>query len=212
MSGKKQSTSTSTRVIDRITDRGPGWIFTPADFADLGTSQAVRLALMNAERSGAIRRLARGLYEMPRKHTKLGKLAPSVDAVAMALQSRDASRLQPTGAYAANLLGLSEQVPARIIFFTDGRPRTVTVGNQQIVLLRRSTRTMATAGRTSGLVISALDYLGKENVDSGIINQLRAKLSPEDRRKLLADARYAPAWIGDILRSLANEVASPDNG
>jgi Family of unknown function (DUF6088) len=206
MPGKKQPNSTSTKVMNRIADHGPGWIFTPAEFADLGTSQAVRLALMKAEKEGTIRRLARGLYDIPRKHPKLGTLAPSPEAIVKALQSRDASRLQPTGAYAANLLGLSEQVPAKIVFFTDGRPRTVQVGKQQIVLKRRSSRAMATAGRTSGLIIHALDYLGKDKVDDVIINQLRAKLSEDDRRKLLDDVRYAPAWIGDILRGLARSL------
>lgn len=195
-----------TKVHSRINDHGPGWIFTPSDFADLGTSQAVRLALMNAEKKGMIRRLARGLYDVPKTHPSLGTLAPSPDAVAGALQSRDGIRLQQTGAYAANLLGLSEQVPAKIIYYTDGSPRTVQVGRQQIILKRRSSRAMATAGRTSGLIIHALDYLGKDRVDEKVIDHLRGKLSHTDRRKLLDDVRYAPAWIGDILRSLAEEA------
>ena len=193
------------KVLARVRDRGPGWVFTPSDFADLGTSQAIRLALMNAEREGLIRRLARGLYDVPREHPELGTLSPSPDAIAKALQSRDGFRLQPTGAYAANLLGLSDQVPAKIVFFTDGRSRTVQVGKQQIVLKRRSARAMATAGKLSGLIIHALDHLGKNQVDEALINRLRAKLTQEDRAELLEDVRYAPAWIGDTMRALATE-------
>jgi hypothetical protein len=210
MAGTKQETSTDTLVLDRIDQRGPGWVFTPADFADLGTSQAVRHALMRGARAGRIRHLARGLYDLPRQHPKLGLLSPSPDAVAKALQSRDASRLQPTGAYAANLLGLSEQVPARIIFHTDGRARTVQIGKQQIVLRKRSSRAMAAAGRPSGLVIAALENLGREAIDEGVIAQLRRTLKPDTLRALAADARYAPAWIAEILRQLSvvEEVAS----
>ncbi len=203
MPGIKQETSTDTLVLDRIDQHGPGWVFTPADFADLGTSQAVRHALTRNARTGKIRHLARGLYDLPRRHPKLGLLSPSPDAVAKALQSRDASRLQPTGAYAANLLGLSEQVPAKIIFYTDGRPRTVQIGKQQIVLKRRSGRMMATAGRPSGLVIAALEDLGREAVDEDVLAQLRRTMKTDALRSLAADARYAPAWIADILRKLS---------
>jgi hypothetical protein len=62
---------------------------------------------------------------------------------------------------------------------------------------------MATAGRVSGLVIQALRYLGKEHVDSRMIDTLARRLSPNDRAQLMKDIRYAPAWIGDIFRHLA---------
>ena len=203
MPGIKQDNSTDSLVLDRIQNHGSGWVFTPADFADLGSSQAVRLALMRHERKATIRRLTRGLYDVPRRHRKLGPLAPSPDAVAKALQSRDASKLQPTGAYAANLLGLSDHVPAKIIFYTDGRPRTVQIGKQQIILKRRSSRAMATAGRTSGLVIQALEFIGRDAIDGEVLSQLRRRLRSEDREALASDARYAPEWIAKILRAIA---------
>lgn len=212
MAGTKQDTSADTLVMRRIREHGPGWVFTPADFADLGTSQAVRHALTRGVRKGTIRRLARGLYDLPRRHPKLGVLSPSPEAVASALQSRDASRLQPTGAYAANLLGLSEQVPAKIVFYTDGRPRTVRVGRQEIVLRRRSSRLMATAGRTGGLVIAALADIGREGINGEVLAQLRRTIKSEELRSLAADARYAPDWIADILRELSATAEADHHG
>ncbi|MDX1970927.1 MAG: DUF6088 family protein [Candidatus Sumerlaeia bacterium] len=203
MAGVKQLTSTDSLLIDRITQHGPGWVFTPADFADLGTSQAVRHALVRNAQKGMIRQLHRGLYEFPRQHPKLGILSPSPEAVAKAIQSRDATRLQPSGAYAANLLGISEQVPAKIVFYTDGQSRMIQVGNQQIVLKRRSSRMMATAGRPSGLVISALEELGSDNVNEEVLSQIRRSLDKDALRSLAADARYAPAWIADCMRKLS---------
>jgi hypothetical protein len=166
---------------------------------------------MNAERNGLIRRLARGLYDVPRQHPELGTLSPSPDAIATALQSRDAIRLQPTGAYAANLLGLSDHVPAKIVFFTDGRSRTMQVGNQHIVLKRRSARAMATAGKLSGLIIHALDFLGNNLVDDVVVDRLREKLTQEERAGLLADVRYAPAWIGNVMRTLATDASESNH-
>ena len=105
--------------------------------------------------------------------------------------------------YAANLLGLSEQVPAKIVLLTDGASRTIKVGNQEIILKRTTPKNMATAGRTSGLVIQALRYLGKDHVNDALVDKLARQLGPDEYRKLIKDIRYSPAWIGEIFRRLA---------
>jgi hypothetical protein len=145
------------------------------------------------------------LYLYPETHPKLGVLSPTPDQIAQALAGKDELRIQPSGAYAANLLGLSEQVPARAVFLTDGTNRKITVGKQEIILKRTTPKNMATAGRTSGLVIQALRYLGRRHMDDTVIATLARRLSPDDRRQLIKDIRYAPAWIGVIFRRLAKE-------
>jgi len=132
----------------------------------------------------------------------LGVLAPSVDAIAEALKGREGIRLQPTGAYAANMLGLSTQVPMKVMFLTDGPARTVKVGNQEIVLKQTSPRNMATAGRISGLVIQALRHLGREHVDDTILDKLAHRLDQVAVDQLKADIRFAPGWIADLIRTL----------
>ncbi len=196
---------TEKSILSRVYGHKRGWTFTPAHFLDLGSYQAVALALKVLCDKGKIRRLARGLYDYPRQHPKLGDLAPTPEQVARALADRDGSRIQPSGAYAANLLGLSEQVPAKVVFLTDATDRRVTIGRQEIVLKRTTPKNMATAGRTSGLVIQALRHLGKDHVDDAVIDKLARRLSPDDRRQLIKDIRYAPAWIGAIFRRLAQE-------
>ncbi len=150
-----------------------------------------------------IRWLARGLYLYPKTHPKLGVLSPTPDQIAQALAGKDDLRIQPSGAYAANLLGLSEQVPAKVVFLTDGMNRKIKVGNQEIILKRTTPKNMVTAGQTSGLVIQSLRYLGKDHVDEEVIGTLAERLGPDDRRQLIKDIRHAPAWIGVIFRRLA---------
>jgi hypothetical protein len=113
--------------------------------------------------------------------------------------------LQPTGAYAANLLGLSEQVPIKIAYLTDGTPRTLRVGNRQIVLRHTTPRRMATAGKISGLVINALRWLGRDHVTSNLVSPLKRRLDDGAKRQLLADARYAPAWVAQWMRWIAED-------
>ena len=107
------------KIINRIHGHGRGWCFTPKHFLDLGSPEAIRISLHRLEKKGIIRRIARGLYDFPRKHPSIGVLSPNPQKIAAAISIRDSSRLQSSGAYAANRLGLSEQVPAKIVFLTD---------------------------------------------------------------------------------------------
>ena len=195
--------SIENKVISRIYGRKRGWVFAPNDFLDLGSRPLIDKALSTLTQKGTIRRLARGLYDYPRLHPKLGTLPPFPEKVAIAITAKDKSRFQPSGAYAANLLGLTEQVPARVIFLTDGTNRTVTIGKTKITFKRTTPKNMVTAGRVTGLVIQALRHLGAAHIDQKTVDHLRRKLSASDKTHLLKDIRYAPAWIGSILRQIA---------
>ena len=180
-------------------------MFTPTQFSDLGRRDAIDKTLSRLAQRGTIRRLARGVYDYPKSHLLLGTLTPSAEAVAKALAGRDRTRLQPTGAYAANLLGLSEQVPAKVVFLTDGPTRTVQIGPTAIQLRRTTPRNMATAGRLSGLLIQALRHLGQKHVTADRIAHLKRTLTIKERQALAKDLKLAPAWIQPILRQLAEE-------
>ena len=198
------------KVVSRIYGKGRGWVFTPNHFLDLGSRSAVGNALSQLTTAGTIRRLAFGLYDYPQKHPKLGLLSPNPDTIARAISEKDDSRLQPSGAYAVNLLGLSQQVPAKIVYLTDGAEKNVAVGNQRIQLRRTTPKNMATAGRSSGLVIQAFRYLGKDSVTTDHIATLKRTLPDTDRDRLWKDRVHAPAWMHPHFEHLMPlEVALP---
>jgi hypothetical protein len=201
----KHPQSIDNKIINRIYGHGKGWVFTPAHFSDLGSRDAVASALRRYRQSGLIRQLARGLYDYPRTDPELGVLSPSPDAVARTLAGRHVVRLQSSGAYAANLLGLSTQIPMKIVYLTDGRSRTVQIGKQKIILKQTTPRNMATAGRISGLVIQTLRHLGQKHVDEDIIARLDRRLDADAKKQLLKDLRFAPAWIAEIMRRLGKK-------
>ena len=180
-----------TNIARHVRRAKPGAVFTPTLFNSLGGRAAIDKAMQRLAARGELRRLSRGLYDKPREDPLLGTLWPSVDAIVAALTGKDRLRLQPTGAYAANLLGLSDQVPARVEFLTDGTSRTVKAGPMQIVLKRTTPRQMAAAGRTSGLVIQALRSLGPDNLTSERMNKLRQTIPADQRRALLRDLALA---------------------
>lgn len=204
---RKSPQSIDSRILAAIHGRGRGSVFVPADFLDLGSREAVDIALHRLARKGTIRRLARGVYDFPKEHPVLGPLQPSAEAVARALAGRDRTRLQPAGAYAANALGLSEQVPAKAVFLTDGPARTVKIGTTTIQLRRTTAKNMAAAGRLSGLLIQALRELGKEHVTPERCAHLKRTLPAKKRQELIKDIRLAPAWMHPIFRELAEEDA-----
>jgi len=199
---KKSLHSTDSQTLKRIRGHGKGWVFTPNHFKDLGTRDAVASALKRHKQAGLIRQLAQGLYDYPKTDPELGILEPSIDDIVSVLAGRDVVRLQPTGAYAANLLGLSTQVPMKITYLTDGLPKTVTIGKRQIILKRTTPRNMAMAGRVSGLVAQALRYLGKDHVDHSMIDRLRDRLDGPAQAQLLKDVRYVPAWIAKVFQEI----------
>jgi len=197
--------SIDSKVISRIYGRGRGCVVTPKDFLDLGSRQAVDLALHRLVKKGTLRRLARGLYYYPRIDPELGPLSPTIDDIAKALKGRDNIRIQPSGGYAANILGLSEQVPVKVVFLTDGPERRVQIGRQVIVFKHTTPKSMATAGRVSGLVIQALRYIGQKHLDKSISNRLKKRLSEDEKKQLIQDIPYAPAWIAQEMRQIAQQ-------
>ena len=205
ISGRKSSRSIEYRIQAAIRGKGCGCVVVPADFLEIGSREAVDLTLHRLAQKGIIRRLARGVYDSPKKHPVLGALAPSAEKVAAALATRDRTRIQPAGAYAANVLGLSEQVPAKAVFLTDGPTRTVKVGSTTIQLRRTTARNMAAAGRLSGLLIQALRAIGKEHVTRQHREHLKHALPARQRRSLLKDLTLAPAWMHPIFRELAGK-------
>lgn len=200
-----QPRSIDSQILARIRGRGRGAVLVPSDFLDIGSRQAIDLALHRFAKAGTLRRLARGLYDYPKEHEVLGLLMPSADEIAKALAGRNRTRLLPTGAYAANALGLSELVPAKVVFLTDGPARTVKVGTMTIQLRQTTPRNMAAAGRLSGLVIQALRELGKERVTAARVAHLKKSLPLEKRKELLKDLPLAPVWMQPIIRELAEE-------
>ena len=192
----------STQVIDRIQAKGQGAVFTNKDFLDLGSQAAVRQALSRLAQRGAIRRINQGVYDYPRQSARFGTISPSLDAVAAAVSSKNGSRLLVSGAYAANALGLSTQVPAQIVYFTDGSDKRIQVYGQTIEFRHAGPRRMAGAGKISGLVFQALRYAGKDHVDGATINRLQSVLTDDDRQTLRQDITIAPGWLRPIIEQI----------
>lgn len=192
-------------IQNRLRRRGRGAVFSASDFADIGTRSAVDQALSRMARSGLIRRLDRGFYDFPKKSIRVGFRSPDPDQVAQAVARRSGHQLQASGAVAAHALGLSDQVPARAVYYTSGPTRTLKAGNRTVVLRNAGPRALKGAGTISGDVYQALRFVGRDAIDRQVIDHLRSRLRTQDKRKILNELASYPSWAQDALRHVAQD-------
>jgi hypothetical protein len=192
-------------ILRRVAKQGRGWAFTPHDFADLGDPRGIGMALTRLVRDGKIRRVARGLYDCPHPHPVLGQTGATADAVVDAVARGRHLRLLPSPQVAANQLGLSTQVPAQMIYQTDGAPSKVLLGQRQIVFRRNTGRHLSLAGRASGLVAQALRDVGNGKVTPDTIQHLRQRLDAAAKKQLVADIALVPAWMRPIFLQITRD-------
>jgi len=199
----------TNKLVAKLRGLGRGYVFNSADFRNLGSRSALDQALSRLTRQGVIRRLAPGLYHYPRINPKLGGIMnPLPDAVAKAVARKTDSRVVSSGALAANALGLSTQVPAQMIYLTDGPPRKIRIGSQTILFRYATPRTMAVSGRISAVVFQALRYLGREGVTDSVIRKLKRTLSGKDKKTLKKDIPHAIGWMRPILSQIVEDTGN----
>jgi uncharacterized protein DUF6088 len=194
--------SVAAAILKRIRVHGRGWVFTPRDFLDLGTRDAVDIVLWRLTRDKTIHRLTQGVYDYPQVHKKLGILAPNPDDVAAVLAAKTGSRVQVSGARAANLLGLTDQVPAQLVYLTDGPAHRVKIGGQTIRLKPARPSKFPGAGTQAGLAIQAIRAVGPSTNQDFVVRQLSRALSANDKRQLAKLIKHAPGWSHKIIRRL----------
>ena len=191
------------KIKRRIIGKGRGAVFTPADFLDLGSRASVDQTLSRLTDQGVIRRLARGIYDYPKTSPRLGRLSPDPDAVAAAIARKDGRVVQVSPARAANMLGLTTQVPAKAVYLTDGPSRTKQIGAQTIIMRNAAARNLVGAGKPTGAVFQAVRYLGKDGVDASVVARLSRTIDADPRRALVKDALQAPGWMRPVVQQIA---------
>ena len=195
------------QILVRINRLGEGEAFSAKDFLDIATRGRIDITLGDLTREGLICRIGRGLYDLPKVNVALGgKLSPDIDEAARAIARRQRWKIVPEGAWAANLLGLSMQVPTKIVYLTDGPNSEVPIGRRTIHFKHARPKTMAGPEGKNALVIQALRYLGQDNIGPREIEMLRTVLSPAEKRKLMKDARCGADWIYETAKRLAGAI------
>lgn len=176
-----------------------GSVLFTVDFLDYGNPESVKKALLRLKEKEILVRLAHGIYLLPKIDKELGVLFPSTEDIAKAIARRDKARIVPTGVQALNKLGLSTQVPMKVVYLTDGAARSIKVGKRTITFKNTSPKNLLAQGEISSLVIQALKTIGQSKVDAETLVKIQTLLKKEKVENRLNDAKLAPAWINKII-------------
>jgi len=198
--------SINKKAISRIYGRGRGWAFSPNDFVDEFSRDQIDNALSELCREGKVRRVCRGIYDYPKFSELLQQnLSPDFDQVAQAFARKFNWRIQPTGDAALNLLGLSTQVPGRLVYLSDGPNRQYDIGNYTLEFRKSALKDIGFKYRESGLIVQALKSLGKERVGESVIATLRGQLNDTACKRVLKDTVTATGWVYEAIKRICGE-------
>ena len=203
-------TRMADKIMKRVSAHGRGrWVCTPKDFLDFGSREAVDQALSRLFKAGQLRRVGHGLYDMPRMSDVLKRPASvNLDAAIAALARRDGVRIMPDGLVAANQLGLTNALPAKASYVTDGPSRTVKIDGRTVRFRHAGPSVMQWAGKPSAPVVQALRWLGPEAAaDAQVVSILNRHLPDAVKRDLSQNSRHLPGWALPLARSITADQA-----
>ncbi|MCK4505850.1 MAG: hypothetical protein KAW14_09550 [Candidatus Aegiribacteria sp.] len=198
--------SIENKVIARIYGYGKGWVFSQIDFADLGSRQSIDVSLHRLSKAERIRRVVRGIYDYPKFSKYLNQMmSPDFDQVARALARKYGWRIQISGPAALNLLGLSTQVPGRLLYLSDGPSKVFKVMDYTIEFKKTALKESGFNHIESGIIVQALKSLGPDRITDSIKMSIRNWLDSSLYSVILKDTKVVTSWINQAIHDICRE-------
>lgn len=188
-------------VMKSIDESQPHSIFFISDYADLGAAETIRKILHEATISGVLEKAGHGIYIKP-KISRFGKVPVPLEKIAREIAARDKCQILPTGSTAANLIGLSTQVPMNLSYITTGSTRAIKIGDRKISFRHASPKNFAAKGSVIPLLIQGIKEIGAENISGVEYEAIRLFIDKQQDPYLQEDLQLAPAWIQRIIKKL----------
>lgn len=195
----------SNSVVDRIEQMEKGSIFFPSDFIDISSSDAIRQSLSRMVKKGSIKRIAQGIYCIPRENKMLGlEIMPTSDEIAKRVAERDKVKIVPTGDTALNQTGLSTQIPVNTIYLTNGARKQIALANGNKIIFRESNelRIFEFVSRLMMLVVSAMRTIGESLITDSQVERLKELSDKVPLKDYNHDIMLAPAWVRKKLETV----------
>jgi len=193
-------------IVDQLKTTTPGAIFSASSFFGLAPRNTIDQTLLRLTKSGQIRKISTGLFCIPKAHPILGSLNPSLDDSVQAYGHKFGYQIQVHPLKAANLLGLSQQVPAKSIYLTDGPNRSLVLGGQDVILKHVCPRKLLGIGTKAGLIVQALYSFGARGINQPLINKLKVLIDKNDCQKLQNWLNLMPGWMQKVVTALIENV------
>jgi len=193
----------SNKIKTEILSKRKGKIFFLNDFEKFGSKNTIRQTLFRFCNENFLIRLSAGIFLYPKVDKHIGIIYPSIEEIAKEIAKREKARLIPTGVYALNALGLSTQMPMRVVFLTDGTPRVINIeGKASIKFKKTIPKYLALSGRIMTLVIFAMKEIGKNQISEDQLSKIKKILEQEKTKTIEQDIKLAPEWIAILISKL----------
>lgn len=186
-------------VMRSIDESKPHSVFFISDYANLGSTETIRKILHEATILGLLEKAGHGIYFKP-KVSRFGNVPVPLEKIAKEIADRDKCEILPTGCMAANLIGLSTQVPMNLSYITTGSTRTVKIDEREISFRHASPKNFAAKGTVIPLLIQGIREIGEENISGSEIEAIRWFIDKQQDPYLLVDLPLAPVWIQRIIK------------
>lgn len=187
------------QIGNRIDRLGAGELIFPVDFRGAGSEDAIKTSLSRHAKANRLERLGHGIY------LKAGKI-PTVEMIAKAIAKKERVKIRPAGQFALYQLGMTSSLPDELIYLTDGEPRNIEIGNQRLVFRSTTAKKLSLSDTTSGLLVLALDELGKDQITENLTAQIMEKLKLIDQKTWTKDLQLAAGWIYNLLIKLYQQT------
>jgi hypothetical protein len=177
--------------------------FTISDILELSNYDNLRKTLERMVSNKLIRRLIRGVYDIPTYNSKFKMFSsPSIDGVAKAIARNFNWDISPTGNFALNLLGLSTQIPSKYIYVSSGPYRSFILNGIEIEFKHATSKETYSFSAITHLIIQGFKELGKENINDDIIRKIKGNLSDEQIILICSEGKHTTKWIYENILKL----------
>jgi hypothetical protein len=185
--------SVAANILSQAKALPEGALISAKEFLHLGSRASVDQALKRLKERKELMQLYRGVYVRP-VTTRFGTRAPSAEKVIEGIAAAYAETVVPHGAAAANSLGLTTQVPTKLVYLTSGKNRRLKLGAQVVEMKRAPQWMLLPAHQSAGEALRAIVWIGKPGA-SEALTALKPKLSPSTVKELIAVRPALPAWL-----------------
>ena len=191
--------SVSHIIEQKINRFKPGQVFLPSDFKELGTSTSIRKTLSRLVESGQVERMGQGIYVIPKNNKVFGKILPSVEQLAEALAKKEHVKIKPSGQYALNKVGLSSQVPMRLVYLTTGNSKRIQIGKNAIIFKSTTAKKLSMRGDITSLLFLGLEGLDLQKLSPTQMDRIMELLKQESPENLKYNLRLVPSRLSDFV-------------
>lgn len=191
-------------VMKHINESRPHSVFFITDYTNLGSPETIRKILYEATLNGIIEKAAHSIYFKP-KVSRFGNIPIPPEIIAKEIANRDKCEILPAGSTAANIIGLSTQVPVCLSYITTGSTRTVNIGDRKISFRHASPKNFAAKGKAIPLLLQGIKEIGKDNISNIELDVIKHFMEKYPDPHLKEDLLIAPVWIQQIIKRLIKQ-------